>query len=137
MSTTKKANTKARKTENMPKQMQHGSLDAAVSSSELHQTNDQFMIDGPGAKANEDDVTLKWRVRVIRGEDIVFLDIDGVSTMNRIFAPENLAMAPSTVQEEIFNKVALPIASAFQAFANHRALELTAAEQDEDLAPLT
>ena len=118
-----------------------GGLDVTGSSPELQQIIDQLMpelrLDDPDAKADEHDVTFKWNVKVVLGKDTAFLHFRGSSVLNRMLAPESLATAPYKAEEEIVSKIVMPVVAAIQAEANRRALEIVAAEQNEDLAPLT
>lgn len=95
---------------------------------EFHKAADELTMD---------DVRIYWDVRAIRGKDTAFAHLKGSSTLHNILAPNMLMNATERIQGEITDKIVMPMVAIFQRESNRMALEITAAEQNEDLATLT
>lgn len=126
MQTTRKTN-KATTTVAKPQQTKIDEPNPADSNREtqekIHEFEPGMDPDDPAATANEDDVTITWAIKVVVGKKTVFLHFKGSSTLNRLLSPLQFPMAVSTVQEELMNKIVIPLASAFQEEVNRRVLE--------------
>ncbi len=122
MSTSKKAKTMASKNETKPSHAKHGNLNAAGSSPEHEKQSLESMYDSdmgdPEPEFVKYDVNFRWNVTVIAGEDRKLGHFKGSDTINRMLAPENLALAPQRAYDEIVEKVARPIAGLMQYEAN-------------------
>jgi len=80
-------------------------------------------------KAAMDDVTIHWDVTSIRGKDTVFAQTRGSSTLNMLLEPSMMIEAMPRVEQEITDKIIVPMVGAFQDFVNRVALEELAAEE--------
>lgn len=82
-----------------------------------------------------DDVRINWDVRAIRGKDTAFAHLNGSSSLHNILAQNMLMNAPERIQQEITDKIVLPMVSVIQGEANRMALEIVAtdgAARDQD-----
>lgn len=126
MSTTKKAKTKASKTEIKASQSKRDDLYAAGSSPEHEEQSATFPyeseIEDPDPSFREYDIVLNWKVEIVAGEDNELVKFIGSSTMNRLLAPENIAHSPEQVRAELEAKVARVAAGMLQHEANRLAL---------------
>lgn len=82
-----------------------------------------------------DDVRIHWEVRAIRGKDTAFAHLKGSGTLHKILAPNMLMNAPERIEQEITDKIVLPMVAIVQGEANRMALEIVAADdaaRDQD-----
>ncbi|TAF23014.1 MAG: hypothetical protein EAZ71_13325 [Verrucomicrobia bacterium] len=76
------------------------------------------------ANLHEDDVTIAWRVEATVGKKRIVWEFKGVSTLNRLLALDFISLATEKINQELIDKVVVPVVSVFQAEANRRGLEL-------------
>jgi len=67
------------------------------------------------AAASVDDVRIYWDVRIVRGKDRHFASSEGVSTLPGALSSKMKANGPAMIQQEVVDKIALPLMAAFQA----------------------
>jgi len=82
-----------------------------------------------------DDIKIRWEVRTIRGSSTPFAHLKGSSTLHKILAPNMLINAPERIEQEITDKILLPMVAIFQGEAQRMALEIVAADdaaRDQD-----
>lgn len=65
-------------------------------------------------EATMDDLRIYWDVRVVRGQDSAFAHVKGTSTLGALLAPNRKALAPSMIQEEIIEKISMPLTATLQ-----------------------
>ena len=82
-----------------------------------------------------DDVRMCWNVRVMRGADKLFAHSKGTSPLVGILAENRMIDATSTVENEILNKITLPIVGAIQAEVNRFALARRREKEESELDP--
>lgn len=80
-------------------------------------------------EAEPDDGVLYWDAKLLRGKDTIFAYSTGSSTLPGIFAQHGLAKAPRQIEQEILDKIILPLAGKMQFEVNRIALEDAADEQ--------
>lgn len=83
-----------------------------------------------------DDVRVYWDVRAIRGSNTAFAHLKGSSTLHKLLAPEMLSNTTERVEQEITDKIVIPMVGIFQIEANRMALEIVAANdaaRDSDI----
>lgn len=65
--------------------------------------------------AGENDLRMLWDVRIVRGKDTAFCHVKGASSLPAMLANNMRANAPSQIQEEVSEKIMMPLVSAMQA----------------------
>jgi hypothetical protein len=65
-------------------------------------------------EAAEDDVRIFWDIRIVRGQDQPFAGVAGSSTLPRFLAPKMIALAPGAIQQEISEKITIPLMTTFR-----------------------
>jgi hypothetical protein len=74
-----------------------------------------------------DDIKIRWEVRAIRGSSSTpFTHLKGESTFHKMLAPSMIMNAPERAEQEITDKIVLPMVAIFQDEAQRMALEIVA-----------
>ena len=71
-------------------------------------------------EASEHDVRMYWDFRVVRGSNTHFAHFNGVSTFPGLLAPKMLPLAPGMIQQEIIDKIAMPLTAQLMTEAEKR-----------------
>ncbi len=116
-----------------PSQTKDTNIDALKSMEAIQQMVDRLKPLIEFHKADEemtkDDVRICWDVRTIRGKDTAFAHLQGNSTLHQALAPLMIEDALYKVEQEITDKIIVPMVGAFQDFVNRVALEELAAKE--------
>jgi hypothetical protein len=68
----------------------------------------------PVDSAKEDDLRIYWDVRVVRGKDTPYAQVQGVGSLPGAMASNKLSKAPSMIEQEVIEKIAKPMVAAMQ-----------------------
>ena len=88
--------------------------------------------------AEDEDVRLYWDVRIVSGKDTPIKSLQGTSTMPGLLTEKMLPNAPSMIQQDIIDKIALPLTGVFMKegeIRNPIAKRLEVVDADEDDYP--
>lgn len=79
--------------------------------------------------ATADDLRMFWDVRVVRGADTPFAHLTGSTPMPRILSSNMRALGPSKIENEITNKILIPLMAMVQTEVERAASEGLSAEE--------
>jgi len=85
--------------------------------------------------AEDEDVRVYWDVRIVSGKDIPLKGVQGSSTMPGLLTEKMIPQAPSMIQQEIVDKIALPLTGVFMTEGEVRNPLLPAPEAADDEVP--
>ena len=73
--------------------------------------------------ASKDDLRMYWDVRVVRGDDTPFCHVQGTTSLPLMLAYNMVATAPGKIQEEVTDKIMLPLVARMQQEAEKQTFE--------------
>jgi hypothetical protein len=85
----------------------------------------------PVESATEDDLRIYWDVRVVRGKGETFTHSQGSSSLPRALASNMKALAPALIQQEILEKISMPLTAKLQTVAEQLTMDGLAARNGE------
>jgi hypothetical protein len=75
-----------------------------------------------------DDVRIHWDVRAIRGSNTAFAHLKGSVTLHQLLSTQMLPDSPHRVEQEMIEKIVIPMVGIVQEESNRMALEIVAAD---------
>jgi hypothetical protein len=118
MSNTQNPRTKEPPSKTRPKKKNPANTDAGGAVEALQQvlglleplTDFHKAVEG----ATEDDLRIYWDVRLVRGQSSAFAHVTGSSSLPRALASNMKALAPALIQQEILEKISMPLTAKLQ-----------------------